>query len=199
MPMNFQDAPPNTSGPPGGEEMDLVSTHLRLLVAAAVRTKGDILELGCGWYSTPVLHEIARAQDRRLWTFDNQEYWLPPFKPFAKKWPGHKVIEVGSWDEMYSHFEVQQRFGLVFVDQGQPIEREYAVRRLLAMKAGDVFVMHDTEEHRAYGYGRSLPLFKWQFTDKSQKAWTTVASNTTDVTKWGFIALDPHEPSKEIT
>lgn len=178
--------------------MDMVATHLRLLVASALRTKGDIIELGCGWYSTPVLHEIARATNRQLWTVDNQRDWLPPFQPFTKH-PGHKLIKVGWWGEMYEKFPQGQSFGLAFIDQGQPIEREYAIRNLLKQLSADVFVMHDTEEGHAYGYDRTLPMFKWKWTDKSQKVWTTVASNLVDVTKWGLIELAEHDVSEQIT
>jgi hypothetical protein len=197
--INFKGAAPNTSGPPTGDDMDQVATHLRLLVAAALRTSGDILELGCGWYSTPVLHEIARATNRKLWTVDNQPYWLPPFEPFSQN-PNHTLIRVGWWPELWRKFSDNQVFGLVFVDQGQPIEREYAIRHLLKdHHPAQVFVMHDTEEGHAYGYERTLPMFKWKFTDKSQKVWTTVASNFVDVTKWGLIELAPHDSSEQIT
>ena len=35
-------------------------THIRVLAAAALSTKGDILELGSGFFSTPLLHSIVR-------------------------------------------------------------------------------------------------------------------------------------------
>jgi hypothetical protein len=194
--MNFNGAPPNGSGPPTGADMDAVATHLRLLAAAAVRTSGDVLELGCGWYSTPLLHEVCRAAGRKLWTFDNQPYWLPPFENLRHD--GHVVRRVGWWGELYDILPRDLRFGLVFVDQGQPAEREYAVRNLI--NRADVFVMHDTEELHAYGYERTLPLFKYAWTDLSQKqAHTTVASNTVDVTKWDFKKIPPHDPAKEVT
>jgi len=196
MPMNFDSAPPCMSGPPVGDSMDIVASHQRVLIAAALRTTGDILELGCGWYSTPLLHEIATVQNRQLWTFDNQEYWLPPFKKLTC--PEHKIIRVGWWGDMYGYFpDRNHRFGLVFVDQGQPCEREYAIRNLI--ERADVFVMHDTEEKVAYGYERTLKMFKHQVTDKCQRAWTTVASNIIDVTKWGLRLMDSHEQATEIT
>jgi hypothetical protein len=195
--INFQGAAPNMSGPPTGSDMDLVASHIRLLAAAALRTQGDVLELGCGWYSTPLLHEITRVQGRRLWTFDNQPYWLPPFEPFKSDM--HLISRVGWWQEMYDCFPKSLRFGLVFVDQGQPIEREYAIRELLKREMADVFVMHDTEEGHAYGYTRTLPLFKYKWTDESQKVHTTVASNTVNVRAWGLIPLQPHDPSEQIT
>jgi hypothetical protein len=203
MPMNFGTAPPNTSGPPTGDDVDLVSTHQRLLIAAALRTKGTILELGCGWYSTPLLHEIARAQERRLFTVDNQKDWLPQFHELESEY--HDLRKVGSWMDLYEdprkflRLAGEERIGLCFCDHGQPIEREYAVKFLRSYV--DVWVFHDTEELLAYGYERTLPSFKYQFTDKSQKAFTTVASSTIshDVTKWGLIELRERGLTEDVT
>lgn len=210
MPMT-NDGSINGSGhKPTGEDMDLVSSHQRLLIGAAMRTTGRILELGVGWYSTPLLHEIAVTQKRMLWTVDNNDHWLAQFKNLVHDY--HALTLVGWWGELWNTLDneryKQDRFGLVFVDNGQPCEREYAVRALL--DKADVFVLHDTEEGPAYGYNRVLgslthimnnlpgPMFKYQWTDKCQKAWTTVASNTVDVTQW-FRDLPPCEPSVEIT
>lgn len=198
MPINFKKAPPNMSGPPTGEDMDIVGSHQRCLLAAALRTEGPILELGVGWYSTPLLHEIATVQKRKLYTFDNQPYWLPSFKPLQCE--HHDIICVGWWPEMYDII-AGERFGLIFVDQGQPIEREYSVRHLLEVEEGKnaVYVMHDTEELHAYGYERTLPLFRYKVRDECQTAWTTIASNAIDVTRWRLRFIGPHKPSKEIT
>ena len=37
-------------------------SHIHLLSAAALATSGDIMEIGTGFFSTPVLHEIAEQQ-----------------------------------------------------------------------------------------------------------------------------------------
>lgn len=207
--MRFDDKlPAGVSAGPGEGAMDLVATHQRLLVGAALRTTGPILELGVGWYSTPLLHEIAEAQGRYLLTVDNDRHWLEQFS--ASEWPAdrggayglrsalHRLELVGWWGDLLRlpAFEAGGRWGLCFVDQGQPIEREYAVRALIDRV--DVFVMHDTEDEYPYGYCRTLPMFKHRWTDKCQKAWTTVASNRIDVTGW-FRQLPPVEPTQEIT
>jgi hypothetical protein len=189
---------PGTPGPPTGEDMDLVATHQRLLIAAALRTVGPILELGCGAYSTPLLHEIARAQSRLCVTADNNPDWLSQWKRLQNT--HHEIWEVGWWGDFYrlaagGHFAT--RWGLVFVDHGQPIEREYAVRALI--DAADVFVLHDTEEGFAYGYSRTLPLFSYRWEDAWQLAKTTVASNRIDVREWGLIQLPPVRPSRGVT
>lgn len=185
----------------GEGAMDLVASHQRSLIAAVMRTKGPILELGCGWYSSPLLHEIAAATGRPLVTIDNNKDWLEQFR--ATDWPkeyglerdGHKLILVGWWGD--APFDLYPRWGLCFVDQSQPAEREYAVRRL--MDAVDVFVMHDTEEGPAYGYNRVLPMFKYRWDDKCQRAYTSIVSNVIDVSKWGMVELPKVKPATEVT
>jgi hypothetical protein len=210
VPMIFKDHNPDD------EPMDLVATHQRLLLASCLRTQGPILELGCGWYSTPLLHEIARAQQRKVYTVDNNWDWLAEYQKFDTEY--HEIILIGWWGELLKKVK-EGYFGVVFCDQGQPAEREYAIRELVSK--ADVFVLHDTEEGFAYGYDRLLGysryndqkdfdkmrkkgvspygMFRYQWTDHCQKAWTTVASNTVDVTKWGLIELPPVRPSQDIT
>lgn len=194
MPMNFSKAPPNMSGPPEGVTVDLVSTHQRLLIGACLRTTGPILELGCGWYSTPLLHEFAMVQGRDLWTIDNQEPWLGQFH--SLRCDRHRIIEIGWWWDLLSIEGIPPKFGLVFVDNGQPAEREYLVRLLADRTA--VFVLHDTEEMTAYGYQRILPMFRYQFTDKSQPAFTSVVSNWEDVSTW-FKEIPKRGLTEDIT
>jgi hypothetical protein len=158
-----------------------------------MRTTGPMLELGVGWYSTPLLHEIAVAQKRKLWTYDNNPHWLAQFK--ALECVEHNLVLVGWWGDFNPDRSL--RFGFCFVDQGQPIEREYAIRKLI--NNVDVFVMHDTEEGYAYGYERTLPMFKHQCHDRCHKTcWTTIASNQVDVSNW-LIQLPKVEPSTEVT
>lgn len=207
--MNFTDRhPAGVSGDPEGGEMDIVASHQRALLAACLRTRGPILELGVGWYSTPLLHEIGCALRREVITVDNNPQWLNEFMPLACEW--HSLHLVGWWGEL-GRLPLPKNLSVVFVDNGQPAEREYAVRSLLSTDLGEVFVMHDTEEGFAYGYDRLLGknrysadiddfgLFKYQWTDYSQKAWTTIASNKLNVGLWGLAQLPHVEPSRDIT
>lgn len=198
--------------------MDLVATHQRCLIGSVMRTSGPILELGTGWYSTPLLHEIATVQQRPLITLDNNKHWLEQFK--ATDWKKkstiyglgndyHQLRLVDWWDQALL---APQDYGLkhtswsvVFVDHGPPIERYYVVNRMLEeIKRGiyeepSVFVLHDTEDRHPYGYSRILPKFKYEFTDRCQKAHTTVCSNSLEVHNW-FRNLPPvDEPVKEVT
>lgn len=192
--------------------MDLVASHQRLLVGCALRTEGPVLELGVGFYSTPLLHEITAHQKRDLVTLDNNEHWLEEFK--ATKWAEsyglrskhHRMQYVEWWDQAKltpAEYKItKDRWGLVFVDHGPPIERYYVINRLLNENFKDwepgVFLFHDTEDPHPYGYDRLLPRFKYRWTDTCHKAHTTVASNFYDITKW-FTKLPPVQPSEEVT
>jgi hypothetical protein len=191
--------------------MDIVASHQRVLLGSILRTSGPILELGVGWYSTPLLHEIATTLRRPVLTVDNNKDWFTQFEGLENAY--HQFKLVGWWGELWPWLprylnEVDPLLGKVregvsnndfavaLIDQNQPCEREYSIRQLLGKV--QVFVMHDTEEGPAYGYNRMLPAFAHQWTDKCQRAWTTVASNVYDVSGW-FDELPPVEETTEVT
>lgn len=201
--------------------MDQVATHQRCLIGSVLKTTGPILELGTGWYSTPILHEIAVSQQRHLVTLDNNKYWLEQFK--ATNWQSVTPLPIGLehefhlfhyvewWDDVrlkvrdYFPESEKNRWSVVFVDNGPPIERYYLMRRFFfeieknLQKEPTVFVFHDTEDYHPYGYSRIIPKFRYKFTDKAQLAHTTVCSNEFDVSQW-FVSLPPvKEVIKEVT
>jgi hypothetical protein len=184
--------------------MDLVSSHQRLLIAAALRTTGPILELGCGWYSTPLLHEIAVVGQRYLVTLDSQEPWLGQFRPELEH-RYHQLKLVDWWEDAKldprDYGLLPARWSLVFVDHGPAVERYYVTKRLLtpAHQEPTVFVFHDTEEGRAYGYDRILPKFKFTWVDESQPVHTTLASNSVDFASWNLAVLRPRGLTEDVT
>lgn len=173
---------------------DMMASHQRVLIAAALRTAGPILELGCGWYSTPLLREIDAALQRPVFTIDTNREW-------ASRFPGSVLVE--SWDDCWRMGE-PLRWGLAFVDCSPRESRVRLVLRLLPFVS--VFVLHDTEppapavkEHGykdadAYGFdevlgtyrydGGGKGLFPFQYTDKTHDVWTTVCSCMIDVERW---------------
>ena len=162
-------------------------SHQRLLLRAALRTCGPMLELGVGYYSTPLLHEIAVAQKRPLVTHDNDPAWVELFRPFAHAYHHVALLDRHDWENIH--------WGLVFVDHGprpdQPrnsrgllnaLDRAQAVLDL--MSHTDVFVLHDTQPdvRWEYDWDKILPLFKHVYTDTTYgPVSTTAVSNTIDV------------------
>ena len=79
--------------------MDLYATHQRLLVKYMMQTEGAILELGCGNYSTPLIHEIATAQGRSVLTLDSQQPWLNQFTYMQSE--QHRFQHIAKRSESY--------------------------------------------------------------------------------------------------
>jgi len=67
-------------------------SHVRLLTAAALSTKGDILELGTGFFSTPLLHQIVKEEGgrRMIVSTDTDSNWLPLFRNLSSSF--HQVL-----------------------------------------------------------------------------------------------------------
>ena len=55
-------------------------THTRLLWAAAKASQGDILEMGTGAFSTPMLHDLTESTGRQLVSAETDSAWLSKFK-----------------------------------------------------------------------------------------------------------------------
>lgn len=162
--------------------MDPHGTHLPLLVAAVARTTGDVLELGCGNYSTLVLHELCKALNRRLWTYDSDPAWLDQFMHLASD--GHQLFPVDKdhWDSAAIH----RPWGCAFVDHAGP-DSGRGERRIVEIgrlaKWADAIVVHDTEE-AGYGYEPTLARFTYRMDYKIVRPWTSVVSNRMDVGAW---------------
>ena len=159
-----------------GSQPSQYSTHQQLLVKAVLNTGGPIVELGAGYYSTPILHELALSQRRHLFTFDNNYEWIKQFEYL--KGTLHSIDFVPIWEKLF----IRMSFGIVFVDQAPGEAREFSIGSF--RHCADVLVLHDTENLVEYGYQRVLPTFEFQYTDKTQPTWTTVCSDKIDVKEW---------------
>ena len=67
----------NSLNPDHGE----FGTHTRLLWAAAKASQGDVLEMGTGAFSTPMLHNLTSASaGRSLVSAETDSAWLSKFQ-----------------------------------------------------------------------------------------------------------------------
>jgi len=111
--------------------MDAYSTHLEALVKTAMETKGGILELGCGDYSTPILAAIAKAQGREFKAQSSDREW-------AAKYDGVDVINWTEWEPPAGNW------GMVFVDSEEGTGGRLNRLPVLA-KITNTVVLHDAE------------------------------------------------------
>jgi hypothetical protein len=146
--------------------MDPFATHQRLLVKYLMQTEGAILELGCGNYSTPLIHEIANAQGRAVLTLDSQQLWLSQFTHMRSE--SHRFQYVPNWGD----WKTSEQYGLAFIDHAPAERRMPEIRKLLDRV--DVFVMHDTEDP-AYNYDKVHFIMDHIETDTRSSPWTTAS------------------------
>lgn len=147
--------------------MDLYGTHQRMLVKHLMRTTGPVVELGAGYYSTPILHEITQWQGRHLTTVDNNADWLNRFREFENDM--HTLRLLQSWDQ----FGVEGKYGLAFVDHADPPSHPRWLQVLKLIPAAEVIIIHDTEDV-LYGYDQIMGLVDVIDEDRTHLTHTTV-------------------------
>jgi len=115
--------------------MDGYATHIAPLVAAAISVDGDILELGCGDYSSPVLAEITKARGCKLVIHSSDPVWAKRFEDIAEV----VIVDWSKWTPPVGNW------GLVFLDS-----EEHAPQRLLKLShlrnICKKIVMHDASQ-----------------------------------------------------
>jgi hypothetical protein len=135
-------------------------SHLPYLQAAVASTKGPVIEVGTGYYSTPFLMDVARS-GREVVAVETDRRWRALADERAPE--GYEVRDDIPDGE----------FSVALID-GTEDSRAPAVEALADRT--EFLVCHDTEEDLAY-YGTSLDQFKHR-KDFDSKPRTSVVSNT---------------------
>lgn len=152
------------------------ATHIPMLVATFELTKGDVLELGTGYFSTTLLRWLCQMSKRKLISYESSNFWYQ--KAIAKPVPFHKVIKVSySWDDA----KIERHWGMAFVDHW-PDERRWVEIKRLANLA-EYIVIHDSNLSpiKSYGYGKIWDLFKYRYDYTKLNPNTTIVSNFHDL------------------
>ncbi len=158
------------------------STHQTMLIKAVLSSKGDVLELGGGLFSTPLLHWLCKSLDRNLTTCENdKDFFFLVVKNFQSR--QHRVCLITDWDK---ELNTNKHYGVVFVDHHPNKRRYFDVLRF--KDVADYIVIHDTDpeglRHRRYDFEKVWSSFKYVYHWKACRPWSSVVSNTIDVTKW---------------
>lgn len=136
-------------------------THSVPLAISCMNTTGPVLEMGCGLYSTLMLHTICAKQGRRLHTVDHTLSWLQKFMHLETESHTFEHLTCGSlnvtiyefmyrlspqWskkiDASWDQVGYGNHWGLVFLDQLPLSRRVKDIKRL--RDSTDVFVIHNT-------------------------------------------------------
>jgi hypothetical protein len=160
-------------------EFPAYGSHLAPLCrcfAELADSKGAVLEMGCGDFSTPLLHELCAY--RKLVSLDINKGWTDKFQYLAN--PQHIIRSVESWDNL---LEYQELWDIVLVDQSPGESRKTSIEAL-ADKA-KLIVLHDTEDlNNIYGYQFCIPNFKYLAEYKRHTTQTMIISNFIDISGW---------------
>jgi len=155
-----------------------VASHIPLLVRVFDKSKGDVLEVGTGYYSTLLLHWLANTSRRQLYSYESSDYW---YKRATEKMrmenDYHHIVYCPNWDDI----PTDKHWGMIFIDHG-PNERRIVEIEKFKDKC-DYMVIHDTEpaSNRAYKYSEIWPLFKYKYDYNKILPATSVVSNFKDL------------------
>jgi hypothetical protein len=149
------------------------NNHTPLLLWALELTKeGNVLELGCGYGSTPYLQNYCKANNRALYSYDSNKEWVDKFEG---------AIFINDDWEKSGYYD--RNYSVALIDEAPAEHRPISVKNLIGKV--DIFIAHDTEpENEKYYHMISLwPLFKYVLHDNHNRIWTTIFSNKYDITK----------------
>jgi hypothetical protein len=148
-------------------------THIPILVKIMGITKGPVLEMGCGFSSTPLLYWLCQEQGRKFVSFENDEKWI--------KKVGYPVTYVKDWDKA----DIEKAHWSVALLDHRPGERRHLDALRLKDKA-DFIILHDSEPGMDiyYQYSKIYPSFKYRFDYTKFLPHTVVLSNLTNVQKF---------------
>jgi len=151
------------------------SSHYPVLIKVFEHTKGDVLELGMGLFSTPLLHWLCMDQHRKLISLDRQQKYFDLNRRFQSD--THKIYLVEDWNKI----DINHSWSFALVDH-DPAERRIEEIKKIANNTQYVIV-HDTDpkENKYYHYDQIYPLFKYRYDYTLCSPNTTVLSNFFDL------------------
>ena len=132
------------------------STHQPVLHAVAISTEGSIIEFGCGYGSTDLLHEICERDGRLLITVEDNQDWLNKFATKYKGSEWHKFFYVpgknqgdledpSHWIKFLNEAECLKdvSFDVCFIDQSPWLARYETLKKMKDMAR--FVIVHDVD------------------------------------------------------
>ena len=149
------------------------SSHMPPLMAAINMTDGAVLEMGTGYFSTPVIHWMCVPNKRYVLSLENDPGWEWT-RAFAHEY--HDFEMVADWDKV----NIERPWSVAFIDHGPPERRRIDTLRLA--DHAQFIVIHDTNgrQDRHYHLHEIFPQFKYVYHFGGRFPQTTVLSNYVD-------------------
>jgi hypothetical protein len=143
-------------------------THQPVLYEMTSRTDGPIIEFGCGYGSTDMLHEMCKENKRLLISLDDDLDWLCVFsEKYREDSDWHKFVFVPGkplndldnpihWIHFLNHFTpLKQGFDVCFIDQ-HPWLARFETIKYMKDKAKYI-ILHDCDYFPREGiFGKTI-------------------------------------------
>ena len=154
-------------------------SHLPILVRLVLATMaegGPVLELGTGFFSTPMLHWLCAPTKRRLVSCESSDTFIAVANNYIADF--HEVLLVKDWSQVDIE---SQHWSVVLVDHAPGPQRKIEIPRLV--NNADYVVVHDTEPNsdKYYHYSEVMHLYKYRYRFDKVYPHTTVLSNLKDL------------------
>lgn len=179
--MDLKGRPPEW---PSIEQMNAFATHVPLLSAAICSTAGNILELGMGHYSTPMIHYISSMTQRQAFSVDADEHWCNFFEFELSNSKYHnfyctKGEPISEWIKLLPPIP---QYDVAFIDHAPEPDRVICVE--LLRNRATYIVVHDTDPDICsggiYNWGNIFETFKYHHTVNYGNN-TTIVSETREI------------------
>lgn len=146
-------------------------SHIPILARIMMISRGPVLELGTGIYSTPLLHYFCHEQKRSLFSYDDGQAWADNHKYWKSNL--HTVDYTDNWDTCPIE---KYHWGVVLIDHQAERRSIDAIR---AARYADFVVLHDTNGRFEieYHYEKVYPFYKYRYTYNKLMNHTDVVSN----------------------
>jgi hypothetical protein len=155
------------------ENIVFCATHLIPLVKCFEKSNRDVLEIGTGLYSTPLLDWLCEMYSRHLVSLDTDKKWSKlNIEKYQK--PSHEVIYTPDLDKI----DITDRhWGLVLIDHSPSPRRKIDILRL--KNNADYIVIHDTQPSKdwKFRFSKVYPEFKYVYHYNKINPHTTIVSN----------------------
>jgi len=146
-------------------------SHLPALAACLLATKGSVLELGSGDWSTGFLHRYCQATHRRLVTIESDLAYYQKYMGLRTSW--HQIIHSNGSDAL-----PDGPWDVVLVDQNPPASRGVSIAQLA--NEATFLVCHDSEREESSAYQYDFSPFAYRQDYSSGGPRTTVVSNVAE-------------------
>lgn len=115
-------------------------SHLVPLMACITATRGPVLEVGIGHWSTPLLHRYCVAAGRRLVSIESDREWA---KLFMHLNVSHHQVQAASYNESLERLAGED-WSVVFLDHSPGFRRAHDA--LPFLDRAEFIVVHDFAE-----------------------------------------------------